>query len=77
VLELAYGSAPPDQEDVSLPEHALDVSALSWRELQVVAAKLIADTPSGDGDGGADRELRADRRQRHQMVGPPPSKERG
>jgi hypothetical protein len=48
VLELAYGSAPPEQDDVALPEQALDVRALSWRELQVVAAKLIGEIPASE-----------------------------
>src|SRR4051812_27460341 len=46
VLDLAYGPAPPEQEEARLPEHALDVGALSWRELQVVAAKLIGEIPA-------------------------------
>jgi len=35
---------------VRLPEHALDDQALSWRELQVVAAKLIGEITTTDAD---------------------------
>jgi hypothetical protein len=32
-------------EDAGLPEHAIDVRTLSWREMQAVAAKLIGEVP--------------------------------
>jgi hypothetical protein len=32
--------------DVSVPETAADVQALGWRELQIVAARLIGQTPA-------------------------------
>jgi hypothetical protein len=51
VLELAYGPVPPEQEDVQLPDNAVDIRALSWRELQIVAAKLLTEIPMADGDG--------------------------
>jgi hypothetical protein len=48
VLELAYGPAPPQQqEDVSLPEGVADVAALSWRELQIMAARVL-ELPAGE-----------------------------
>jgi hypothetical protein len=49
VLELAYGPAPAQQqEDVVLPEGAAEVAALSWRDLQVVAARLLGELPAGE-----------------------------
>jgi hypothetical protein len=48
VLELAYGPAPPVPlvDDVPLPASAEDVRALGWRELRIVAAKLVAEIPA-------------------------------
>jgi hypothetical protein len=50
VLELAYGPAPPtpSADDVQLPTSADDVNSLGWRELQVVAARLFAEAPTGN-----------------------------
>jgi hypothetical protein len=46
-FELAYGPAPVQPpEDVSLPETAADVQGLSWRELQVVAARVFGELPA-------------------------------
>jgi hypothetical protein len=51
-------------EECPRHEHALDVHALSWRELQIVAAKLVGDIDAEravvanakvvNGDGTAD-----------------------
>jgi hypothetical protein len=53
VLELAYGPAPPSPsvDDVQLPGTADDVRALGWRELQVIAAKLIEEIPAINTEG--------------------------
>ena len=47
VLELAYGPAPvPTTDDVPVPDAVADVRALGWRELQVVAARLLGELPT-------------------------------
>jgi hypothetical protein len=54
VLELAYGPAPtPSPAEVLLPECADDVGNLGWRELQVIAARLIAEIPAADIESAA------------------------
>jgi hypothetical protein len=34
--------------DVVLPDNADDVCSLSWRELEIVAARLLGDLPAAD-----------------------------
>jgi hypothetical protein len=42
----AYGAAPiKPSESIQLPESASEIAALSWRELQVVAARLLDEPP--------------------------------
>ena len=52
VFEHAYGRAPEQVEPVvGLPEDALAIQAMGWRETQVLAMRLIEDLP------GAEHEL--------------------
>lgn len=51
VIELAYDPAPaPTTDDAALPDTLTDVRALGWRELQVVAARLLGELPSAERD---------------------------
>src|SRR5262249_12129083 len=48
VIELAYGpTPPPTTDDITLPHAAADARALGWRELQIVAARLLGELPAG------------------------------
>jgi hypothetical protein len=48
VLELNFGTAPPPEEDVPSPESVIDVTALSWAELQVFVGRLLGELPAPD-----------------------------
>lgn len=41
VLELRFGPAAPEPEEVSLPISADDVTGMSWQQLQLLAARLV------------------------------------
>lgn len=48
---LPTGPAPaPTTDDAALPDTLTDVRALRWRELQVVAARLLGELPSAERD---------------------------
>jgi hypothetical protein len=54
VLELAYGSAPPPAtEDVPVPATSEDVTNLGWSQMQILAARLIADIPTSGSENTA------------------------
>lgn len=42
VLQLRFGPAMPDTEELSLPINADDVTGMSWHQLQLLAARLVA-----------------------------------
>ena len=44
IFSHAYGAAPVTAtEGVQMPESAAEVTALTWREMQVVAARLLGE----------------------------------
>jgi hypothetical protein len=43
ILELRYGSAPAEPENETLLTSSADVARLTWREMQVVAARLLGE----------------------------------
>ena len=48
LLELRFGAAPTEAENVSLPVAADDVERMSWQQLQLLAASLITVTATDD-----------------------------
>jgi len=48
LLELRFGAAPPEREEVGLPSHADEIAATSWQQMQVLAARLVTLKPGED-----------------------------
>jgi hypothetical protein len=48
VLELRFGAAPTEAENLSLPVAADDVESMSWQQPQLIAASLITVTATDE-----------------------------
>lgn len=48
VLELRFGPATPETEEIGLPLTADDVTEMSWQQLQLLAARLLAGNVAND-----------------------------
>jgi hypothetical protein len=48
VLELRFGPALPEAEEIDLPLNADDVTGMSWQQLQLLAARLVAGNAAND-----------------------------
>jgi hypothetical protein len=49
VFEHAFGRAPEQAvEELVVPESAAEITNMSWMQLRLLAAQLVAEVPSGD-----------------------------
>jgi len=46
IIELRYGPVPAEPENVVLPFAADDVAGMTWKQLQALAASLLATDPA-------------------------------